>query len=56
MLAASEAVGMIPGLGQVGKTIIRKTSTKIVDKAADVKEAERLIKDSEALEQWRKKK
>ena len=54
MLAASEAVGMIPGLGQVGKTIIRKTSTKLVDKAADAKEAERLIKDSEALEQWRK--
>ena len=54
MLAASEAVGMIPGLGQVGKTIIRKTSTKLVDKAADAKEAERLIKNSEALEQWRK--
>ena len=55
MLAASEAVGMIPGLGQVGKTIIRKTSTKLVDKAADAKEAERLIKDSEALEAWQKK-
>ena len=54
MLAASEAVGLVPGLGQVGKTIIRKTSTKVVDKAADAKEAERLIKDSEALEQWRK--
>ena len=52
MMVAGEAVGLVPGLGQAGKAIIRKTTTKIFDRAADVKEAERLIDDPDALKAW----
>jgi len=52
MMVAGEAVGLVPGLGQAGKAIIRKTTAKIFDRAADVKEAERLIDDPDALKAW----
>ena len=63
VLAASEVVGLVPGLGDAAQTMIRKGADKItgalkkarpVDYAEDLAQAEKLIESDELLKEWRK--
>ena len=52
ILGASEAAGLIPGIGSAAKMLIRKGAQRL-DGAADIANAEKLIDDAGALEEWR---
>ena len=52
ILGASEAAGLIPGIGSTAKMLIRKGAQRL-DDAADIANAEKLIDDAGALEEWR---
>ena len=51
ILGASEAAGLIPGIGGVAKTLIRKGAQRL-DDAADIVNAEKLVDDADAMKQW----
>ena len=51
ILGASEAAGLIPGVGSVAKTLIRKGAQRL-DDAADIVNAEKLVDDADAMKQW----
>ena len=51
ILGASEAAGLIPGVGGVAKTLIRKGAQRL-DDAADIVNAEKLVDDADAMKQW----
>lgn len=63
VLAASEVVGLVPGLGDVAQTMIRKGADKVTgalrkvrpdNYAEDLAQAEELIESDELLKEWRK--
>ena len=56
MMVAGEAVGLVPGLGQAGKTIIRKVTSELYDKTEDAKKALAMIKNQELRDAWVKNK
>jgi hypothetical protein len=62
-LAASEVVGLVPGLGDVAQTMIRKGADKVTgvlkkarpaNYTEDLAQAEKLIESDELLKEWRK--
>jgi len=56
MMVAGEAVGLVPGLGQAGKTIIRKVTSELYDKTEDAKKALAMIENQELRDAWVKNK